>query len=81
MESGELSRSGRLGFDSRQCNISLFSAASIPTLGPNQPPIQRVQGATSMRLKRQRYEAEHSSPSSAEDKTGGAIPTSSLHIS
>jgi hypothetical protein len=45
-------------------NIFLFSTASRPTLGLNQSPIQWVPGG----------EADHSPPSSAEVKKGGAIP-------
>jgi hypothetical protein len=49
--------------------IFLFSTA----LGPNQPPIQCVQGALSPGVKRPERDADHSPPSSAEVKNGGAI--------
>jgi len=39
-----------------------------PALGPNQPPIQWVPGALSLRVKRPGSEADHSPPSSAEVK-------------
>jgi hypothetical protein len=45
-----------------------FSTASRPILGPTQPPIQRVQGALSLGVKRLGREADHSPPSSAEVK-------------
>jgi hypothetical protein len=61
-------------FGSRQCKIFLFSTASRPTLGPRQPHIQWVPGAVSPGVKRLGREADHSPPSSAEVKNGGAIP-------
>jgi hypothetical protein len=67
-------RTGRPGFDSRQCKIFLFSTAFRPTLGPTQPPIQRLPGAFSLGIKRQGREADHSPPTSAEIRKGGAIP-------
>jgi hypothetical protein len=75
---------GRLLFDSRQGQeIFLYSTASGPTLGPTQSLMQCVPGAFSPGLKRQGREADHSPPSSAEVKNGGAIPplphTSSWH--
>jgi hypothetical protein len=42
---------------------------SGPALGPTQPPIQWVPV-----VKRQECEADHSPPSSAEVKNGGALP-------
>jgi hypothetical protein len=50
--------------------IFLFSTTSRPALGPTQPPIQWVPG-----VKLQGREADHSPPSSAEVKNGGAIPS------
>jgi hypothetical protein len=44
------------------------AAASRPALGPTQTPIQRAPG-----IKRLGCEADHSPPSSAEVKNGGAI--------
>jgi hypothetical protein len=49
--------------------IFLFSTA-----GPTQPPIECVPGAISPGVKRQRREADHSPPSSAEVKNGEAMP-------
>jgi hypothetical protein len=43
-------------------------------LGPTQPPIQRVPGPLSPGVKMPVREADHSPPSSAEVKNGGAIP-------
>jgi hypothetical protein len=61
-------RAGRSGFDFRQeKKISLIST-SRTALGPIQPPIQWVRG-----VKRTEREADHSPPSSAEVKNGGAI--------
>jgi hypothetical protein len=55
--------------DSRQGQESfLYSAVSIPALGPTQPPIQRVP-----EVKRPGREADHSPPSNAEVENGGAI--------
>jgi hypothetical protein len=71
----------RSGFDSRQGEeIFLFSTASRPALGPTQPPIQWVPGGLSVGVKRLGREADHSHPSSAEVKNGGAIPPL-LHVS
>jgi hypothetical protein len=46
----------------------LLSTASRPALRPNQPPIQRVQGDTSRRVKWLEHEANLSPPSSVEVK-------------
>jgi hypothetical protein len=48
--------------------IFLFTTSSGTALGPTQPPIQRVAGALSLRVKRPGCEAEYSPPSSAEVK-------------
>jgi hypothetical protein len=57
------------GFNSwRGLGISLFTTASRTALGPTQPPIQRVPGALSLRVKRPGREADHSPPSNAEVK-------------
>jgi hypothetical protein len=48
--------------------IFLFTTASRPSLGPTQPPIQWIQWAISMMVKRQGREADHSPPFSAEVK-------------
>jgi hypothetical protein len=54
--------------------IFLFYVASRPTLGPTQPPIQWVPRAGFPWIKRPGRKADHSPPSSAEVKNGGAIP-------
>jgi hypothetical protein len=46
--------------------IFLFTTASRTSLGPTQPPIQWVQGALSLGVKRPGREADHTPPSSAE---------------
>jgi hypothetical protein len=57
------------GFESTQrLGILLFTTASRPALGPNQPPIQWVPGAFSPGVKRPGREADHSPPSTAEVK-------------
>jgi hypothetical protein len=60
-----------------------LATASIPTLGPTQPPIQWAPGALYLLVKRQGRETDHSPQSSAEVRNGGAIPplphTSSRH--
>jgi hypothetical protein len=65
-------RAGRLGilrFDSRRwIGIFLFTIASRTSQGPTQPPIQWVQGALSLGVKRPGRETDHSPPSSAEVK-------------
>jgi hypothetical protein len=64
-----------MGFDSREGQeIFPFSTASVPALGPTQPPIQWVPKALYQGIKRMRREADQSHPSSAEVKNGGAIP-------
>jgi hypothetical protein len=57
----------------------LLFTASRPALGPAQPPIQWVPGALSSRVNRSEREVDHSPPSSAKVKIGGAIPPL-LHI-
>jgi hypothetical protein len=54
-----------LGFDFRRgLRIFLFTTASRTTLGPSQPPIQRVPGVLSLGVKRSGREADDSPPSS-----------------
>jgi hypothetical protein len=65
---------GRSGFYSRHGKIFRFSATSRQVLGSTQPPIQWVPGAPSPGVKRPGREADHSPPTSAEAKNGGAIP-------
>jgi hypothetical protein len=67
------------GLETRQVlGIFLFTTAPRPALGLIQSPIQWVTGALLMRVKRLRREADHSPPSSAEDKSAwsyvGSIP-------
>jgi hypothetical protein len=60
---------GVLGFESRQgLGIFLSTTASRPAVRPTQPPIQRVTGALSLRVKRPGREDDHLPPYSAEVK-------------
>jgi hypothetical protein len=54
--------------------IFLFSIVFRPVLGHIPLPIQWISGALFQKVKRQRREADHSSPTSAEVKNGTAIP-------
>jgi hypothetical protein len=56
------------GPDDRGSRIFLFSTASIPALGPIQPPIQWVPGALSPEVKLQVREADHLPTASSEVK-------------
>ena len=47
---------------------SIFSETSIPTLGPRQPPVQRLQAAVYTDAKRPQFKAGHLSLPSAEVK-------------
>jgi hypothetical protein len=67
------------GSNSGKDKICLFKASS-PVLGPKQPPIRWIPAAIFLWVKRPGFDAEHSPPSSAEGKNGGAIP-SLPHIS
>jgi hypothetical protein len=51
-----------------------LSTASRPTVELAQPPVQRVPGALSLRVKRPGREADCSPPPSVEVKNSGAIP-------
>jgi hypothetical protein len=53
---------------------SLQSWLLTSSLVPTQPPIWWVPGALSTGVKRLGHEADHSSPSSADVKNGGAVP-------
>jgi hypothetical protein len=58
-----------MGFESRKgLGIFLFKTASRPALGPTQPPIQWVQGALSVGIKRAGREADHSHPFNVRDQ-------------
>jgi hypothetical protein len=63
--------------------VFLFFTASRPNLGPTQHHVQLVSEALPPGVKRQRREADHSPPTSAEVKNAGAIPPlprmSSMH--
>jgi hypothetical protein len=66
----------RPGFDSWQGQeIPFYCTASRPDLGPTQPPKQQAPGALSSKVNRPGREVDHSPPSSAEVKNGGAIPS------
>jgi hypothetical protein len=60
-------RRGRSSNPGRVKNF-LFSMSSRLDLGPTQPPILWVPGILSLEVKREGREADHSSPTSAEDK-------------
>jgi hypothetical protein len=60
--------------------LSGFSTASGPTLGFTQPLIQWVLEEISLKVKRPRREAHHSSQYIAEVKDGGAIPPLSIRL-
>jgi hypothetical protein len=64
-------------------DIFLFPTVSRPALEPTKPLIQRVPGISSPGVKRPGYEGDKS-PSSAEIKNDGSIPslprTSSMHV-
>jgi hypothetical protein len=71
-------RAGRPGYDFRQGQENfLFSIASRPALGRNQPSIQRVPDVIFPGVKRSGREDGQSPPSSAEVDNDGAI--SPLH--
>jgi hypothetical protein len=65
---------GLEGFHPRQGKIVLFSTTSSPTLGSTKLSIQCLRGAISPGVKLPGREADYSSPSSAEVKSGGPIP-------
>jgi hypothetical protein len=66
---------GRPGFDSDGQEIFLYSKASRRALRTTQPPIRCVPWTHFPVVKRPEREADHSPPSSAEIKNGGATPT------
>jgi hypothetical protein len=68
-------RAGRSGFDSWQRQDIFLFTLSTPTLESTQPPIPWVHGALSPEVKLPELEADHSPPSSAEVKNGGAVPS------
>jgi hypothetical protein len=67
-------QAGPPGFDSRQGEDFLYSTAST------QPPIRWVPGPLSLGVTRPGHEADHSPPSRAEVKNGGAIPPSPIRL-
>jgi hypothetical protein len=67
-------RTERPGSIPGRCKIFVFSTAFRPALGPTQTTIQWVLGALSTGVKRPAREANHSPPSNAVVKNGGAVP-------
>jgi hypothetical protein len=65
---------GWTGSISHRGKIFLFYATSRPALRPIQPLIRWVPRAISMGVEGPGREADHSPPSSAEVKNGGAVP-------
>jgi hypothetical protein len=63
------------GFDSWEGQDIFLYTMSRPTLERTQPPIQWYQG-----VEQPGHEADHSPPSSAEVKNGGAIPPLPIHL-
>jgi hypothetical protein len=61
------------GVQSSRNKRFFFSIVSRPVLGPTQPPVQWVLGALSPGVKQHGHEADHSLPSSAKIKNGGAM--------
>jgi hypothetical protein len=61
-------------FDFRQSKIFLFPTISRPAVRPTQPPIHMGTADDFPGEKQSGREADHSPPSSAEVKNGGAIP-------
>jgi hypothetical protein len=58
----------------------LFSIASRPALGLTQPPIQWVPGDVYLEVKWPGHEADHSPPTSAKVKNGGAYTSTTPYI-
>jgi hypothetical protein len=65
---------GRGSIPGRGKRLFFYCTASRPALRPTQPPIQFVPEALSPGVKGPGREADHSPPTSAEIKNGGAIP-------
>jgi hypothetical protein len=61
------------GLDDGRVKNFLFSTSSRQAMGSTQPPIQCVPGALSPGIKRPGRETDHSPPTNAEVKNGGAI--------
>jgi hypothetical protein len=70
---------GRISSPGRVKNF-LFSTSSRPALVPTHPPIQRVRGAISRKVKLVRREADHSPATSAEVTNYGAIPSYPIRL-
>jgi hypothetical protein len=58
----------------------LYTTTSRPALGLTQPPIQWVTGALSLGVKRQRREADHSPPSTAEVKNAWSYTSTPQYV-
>jgi hypothetical protein len=58
-----------------QGKFIIFSTMSRPAVGPTQPAIKWMPMAISLSLHRPGRETDHSHPSSAEVKNGGAVPS------
>jgi hypothetical protein len=74
-------RIGVLGFDSR-LGLGIFFFTTVPrkALESTQPPIQWVPGALFLGVKRPRYEADHSPPSSAEVKNAWSYTSTPQYV-
>jgi hypothetical protein len=66
------------GLISSRARDFLLSIMSKPSLGPIQPPVQRVPLAVSQWHREWVPETGHSPPSTAEVKNGGVLPPFSL---
>jgi hypothetical protein len=71
---------GVLGFDSRWGLGIFLTTASRTALRPTQPPIQWVEGAPSLEVRRPGREADHSPPSSAEVKNAWSYTSTPQYV-
>jgi hypothetical protein len=65
--------------DCLRIKVLLFLIASIPVLGPTQPPIQWASGALSLGIKQLGCETDHSPPADAEVKNTWIYKSFCLH--
>jgi len=63
-----------------ELGILFFAATSRPAPGPIQPPMQWVLGATSPGANWPGHEADHSSPTNADDKNGWNYTSATLYV-